>query len=94
MANGKGRYVTKGDCREAMSSVATELGTVKKALVGDDMRGGIVKDIAGLNGKVDDLIKAKQCGDEISLKWKLAIFSASISSILALIGIAVKLAGA
>jgi hypothetical protein len=53
----------------------------------------MVKDIAALNSKVDNLVAAKQCAGEISQRWKFAIFGAVVSSLLALLGIAVKLAG-
>ena len=39
-------FVTKGECQQITASFREDLGTVKMALVGGDMRGGIVKDVS------------------------------------------------
>jgi len=89
MANGK--YITRTECRAAMVNVGVDVGMVKLAMVGADLRGGMVKDIADLNAKVDNLLNAKQCANEIGLKWKLVIFSASVSSFTALVTAIIRL---
>jgi len=90
MANGKtggtGKYVTRGECQVAMLTVGTDITMIKKAMIGDDMQGGMVKNLAGLNAKVDRLIQEKQCAGEISLKWKLMIASAVASALIAAAG--------
>ena len=39
------RYVTADECARVSGDIRRELSILKKALVGDDMRGGIVKDV-------------------------------------------------
>ena len=41
-------YVTKPECAQISASIKEELKTIRTALVGEDMRGGIVKDVADL----------------------------------------------
>lgn len=93
MPDGKGKFVTRSECQSAMSRVATDIDTVKCALVGKDLRGGLVKDVADLIGKVDHIIQANQESNSIRLEWKLAIFGAIVTSIIALVGIVIKAAG-
>lgn len=39
-------FVTKVECQQITSTFREDLGTVKMALVGEDMRGGIVRDVS------------------------------------------------
>ena len=39
-------YVTQAQCAKQVAEFNGELQTIKKALVGEDMRGGLVKDVA------------------------------------------------
>ena len=39
-------YVTRAECAKVVSKFNGELETIKLALVGEDMRGGLVKDVA------------------------------------------------
>ena len=94
MANGKRGFVTRGECQVAMLTVGTDIVMIKKALVGEDLRGGIVKDMATVSLKLDQLIKDTQDKQGVSLKWKIAIFSTAASSITALVGVFVKVLGA
>ena len=41
-------FVTKSDCFKITQETESKLTTVLKALVGDDLRGGIVKDVADI----------------------------------------------
>jgi len=41
-------YVTRAECKQMMSGVKDDISVMKKALVGDDMRHGIVKDVADI----------------------------------------------
>jgi hypothetical protein len=40
-----GIYVTHGECLQVSGDIKAELVTIKKTLVGEDMRGGLVKDV-------------------------------------------------
>lgn len=46
-------FVTKGECGQKMVGVQTDLAMVKKAIMGDDMRGGMVRDISEIKGRVN-----------------------------------------
>lgn len=65
-------YVTEEICAKRVSEMKTDLATIKKALIGEDMRGGIVKDLADLILKFN----ANEESKETSLRWKLIVFSA------------------
>lgn len=69
-----------------MKEVSCDLDLVKKALIGNDMRGGMVKDVERLNLKVDDLVKQGQSNKEIDTKWKLAIFAAISAAVVSIVG--------
>ena len=84
MANSK--FVSRAECTAAMKEVSADLDLVKTALIGNDMRGGMVNDVAQLNMKVDSLVKQSQLNKEIGLKWKLAIFGALASAVISIVG--------
>jgi hypothetical protein len=49
MSHGKhndNNFVTKVECQQITATFREDMGTVKKALVGEDMRGGLVKDVS------------------------------------------------
>ncbi len=52
MPENKDTFVTKAECSQKMMGFQDDLATVKKAIIGDDMRGGMVRDIAEIKGKV------------------------------------------
>jgi len=39
------RFVTHAECASTVESIKAELRTIKNTLVGEDMRGGLVKDV-------------------------------------------------
>lgn len=39
------KYVTHAECSTIMNGVKAELKTIKTTLIGEDMRGGLVKDV-------------------------------------------------
>lgn len=45
-------FVTKVECQQITSTFREDLSTVKKALVGEDMRGGIVKDVSEIRSSL------------------------------------------
>ena len=46
--------VTTSECRHISGSINGELVTIKKALVGDDMRGGMVKELADIKANLNN----------------------------------------
>lgn len=42
------KFVTKDECAQISGDIKDELRTIRVALVGEDMRGGLVKDVADL----------------------------------------------
>jgi len=49
--NNPTQYVTKTECTQISGTIKTELETIRTALVGEDMRGGLVKDVAELKSQ-------------------------------------------
>ena len=80
-------YVTKAECVQISGSINDELKTIKKALVGEDMRGGLVKDVADIKNTLNDQKQER----ELSARWKAAIYGASITSAGLVIAEAIKL---
>lgn len=83
-------FVTKSDCAKTMDPLTKNVETVLKALVGDDLRGGIVKDVADIKAA----LKAKPApimGSKVSWSRReyglvaATIISASSSVIIAFI---------
>jgi len=79
-------FVSKTDCTKTMEPLRSDLTTVLKALVGDDLRGGLVKDVAELKTlvKTNSTSKARWGRKEWSLVAVAAI-SALASVVVALI---------
>ena len=46
------KYVTMVQCNEHQTTFKDELQTIRMALIGNDMRGGIVKDMGDLKAKL------------------------------------------
>lgn len=53
-------FVTKVECRQITSSFQEDLVTVKKAIMGDDMRGGMVRDISEIKSQVNKVNKVNK----------------------------------
>jgi len=45
-------FVTKVECQQITSTFREDMGTVKMALVGEDMRGGLVKDVSEIRSSL------------------------------------------
>jgi hypothetical protein len=69
------RYVTRAECAQISGQISSELAALKKALVGEDMRSGVVKDIADLKNDVKSI---RQYVNDERVKgrdWRLLGFS-------------------
>ena len=55
-------FVTKVECRQITSGFQDDLATVKKAIMGDDMRGGMVRDIAEIKVKMNKVQNSNNGG--------------------------------
>jgi len=80
-------FVTRAECVAQRREVRADIITIKKALVGDDLRGGVVKDctdmkkdIKGIKKVMNDVNNQKMKNQELSLKWKLGIAVALIGA--------------
>lgn len=87
-------YITTDDCERRMTPVVEDIAVIKKALVGDDLRGGLVKEIAEMNAKMNGIVTNhnKQASNtaikaDLSSKWKLGIFAAIVTGMVALVNI-------
>lgn len=56
-SDGKNCFVEKSVCDKTSGEIKDELKTIRVALVGKDMRGGLVKDVSDLRNTVDDFEK-------------------------------------
>jgi hypothetical protein len=86
-----GRMMSKADCAKAMQPLEGDIKQIREALVGVDLRGGLVKDVQQLNSKLDDIIddakSAKQLAAEVrdsTRQWRLIIFGSLLAAMLAL----------
>jgi len=81
-----GGCVTRQECVEAMEPLRNTLETVKNALVGQNLTGGLVKQMSDLSNKVTNLItqreeekSEKKEKHEETLKWKMAALGLAAS---------------
>lgn len=90
------RVVTFGECEKNMQPIKDDLGTVLKALVGDDLRGGIVKDVADTKkdiAEIKNALKSRQNCEPNRSSWgrreyalvAVAVIGASASVLVAAI---------
>ena len=66
--------VTKSECLVISGGIKKNLDTITKALVGDDMRGGIVKDLADIKAN----LKNKHNG--LGKKERVTVYSSALIS--------------
>jgi len=52
------KFVTRAECAQISGSIRDELKTIRVALVGEDMRGGLVKDVADLKKERSTTVEA------------------------------------
>jgi len=92
-------FVSRAECAAISTDLKADLKILKHALVGDDMRGGMVKDISNLTNKVDGIVanrvtdntarqeekKNELLKTELSLRWKIALGVAALGSLTAVI---------
>jgi len=75
-----GKLITAEECAKNMEPIQDNLNTVLKALVGDDLRGGLVKDVADTKKDISETkkdiseimaaLKNKQgCGEPVKAHW-------------------------
>lgn len=83
----KTEYVTRSECHKNIKSLKEDINVIKLALVGPDLRGGLVKDVGVLKGTVDK-IKNHRAG--IS-KRNVTLLSVGISGVFLVIVELVKL---
>lgn len=67
-------YVTVDECLRITGAFRDDLGVIKKALVGPDLRGGLVADVSAIKTKVNN------SSNGLSKKNRAAIYSALIVS--------------
>ena len=74
------QYVTRDQCEQTVSSIRSDLSILKIALVGEDLRGGIVADLAKAVSTISNIaveqsrVKTEKTEkEELGSKWKLLI---------------------
>lgn len=86
----KSSYVTTADCAAAMGPMVSDMKTIKEAIVGPDLRGGIVKDVADLKVQVSGIIKGEDIAAQSRNNTRLALLTATISGTIAIVSIIVN----
>jgi len=80
-------FVTKAECYKTHAQIANDFGTIKKALVGDDYRGGIVKDVADTKKDISEIKTSMNNGNGnghnggLGRKEKAMIYVALVTSL-------------
>ena len=89
-------FVTKAECYKTHAQITSDFGTIKKALVGDDLRGGLVKDVADTKKDIAEIkTTLKDNGDNgsnnggLGRKEKAMLYVALITSLSGTSGIIV-----
>jgi hypothetical protein len=72
-------YVTKFECQQISGGIREELKTIRVALVGEDMRGGLVKDVANLKKERSTTVEILK---SVAVPITVAIITALILSFL------------
>lgn len=82
-----GPYITRSECASQRAPVIADITIIKKALVGEDLRGGIVKactvmqeDIKEMKKSINDANHKQEKKQELALKYKIVITAAVISA--------------
>lgn len=81
------QLVTRAECNRITGATRRELKTIKNALVGEDLRHGLVKDVGDIKKELGNLKTALNSEQEkvatkqqLSMKYKITISAAVISS--------------
>jgi len=82
------QWVSKAECTEISGSMKNELSIVKTALVGADMRGGLVKDVGELKSSLADMKNYVNNEKTKGRDWRLLGF-AVLSSVLSGVAVAI-----
>ena len=72
-------FVTKAECYKTHAQITADFGTIKKALVGDDLRGGLVKDVADIKGTLKNN-PDRNNGRGLGKKQQAIIYSTAITT--------------
>jgi hypothetical protein len=83
---GNADCVTHAECSQTMEPLLKEIYAIKNALVGPDLRGGLVNQVTGIQNKLDDVIKEREEQKKTNLKYKILTVSLAFT----LIGIFVE----
>lgn len=82
MSKKDGGCVTHAECSAVMTPIQVSLGRIENAIIGPDLSGGLVKKIADLDVKFNDIVQANNLAEstrekkEVKLdKWKFLTIS-------------------
>jgi len=80
-------FVTKAECYKTHAQITNDFATIKRALVGDDLRGGIVKDVADTKKDISEIKTSMKNGNgnghngRLGRREKAMVYSALITSV-------------
>ena len=80
------KFISVEECAKCNNEIKDDLRTIKNALIGENMRGGIVNQITNLENKISDIAAARACDekemekkDDVKVRWKLATVGALVA---------------
>lgn len=83
-----GGFVSHTECTAIMSPLSEDIKIIKRNLIGDDMKSGMVQDVGDLRNRVEDVIHERALDEEkakttveYNRKLKLAVLSLVFSLI-------------
>lgn len=76
-----GRFISREECAKMHEQVGHDLKIIQKALVGEDLRGGLVKDVSDMKTSITSLSNKKDKDIDFTRSWKLAVLATVLSSV-------------
>jgi len=91
------KFVTKAECYKTHIQITSDISQIKNAIVGEDLRGGIVKDVADTKKDISEIKTAIRNDRDISnnnghngglgRKEKAIVYTAIITSVSGIMGV-------
>ena len=80
-------FIAKAECYKTHAQITCDFETIKKALVGDDLRGGLVKDVADTKKDISEIKRSIKNSNGnghnggLGRKEKAIVYTALITSV-------------
>lgn len=80
MSKRKRSYVTADDCSRFRTEIKSELSVLRNALVGEDLRGGLVKDVSDIKAVLSTARSVKEIVVPVAVAVASSVITAWILS--------------